>query len=86
MGTPTEGLPFDDELRPLTNHVSSQEIEACILDYIPCLCIDVHHHAMKRHTILLLDAFQCIDVSKVYVEKHVCRESYDPVFTTPPLM
>ena len=55
-------------------------------DYIPGSCVYIRHHGVKRPIIIVLDVLDCIDMSKIDVEEHICREPYGSVFTGAPLI
>src|SRR5882757_2813169 len=61
----------------------SPKTQKKVLGYVPCLSIDVRHHVME-FTRLFLDVQECMDMSKVHIEKCVCCEIHAMVFTSLP--
>jgi hypothetical protein len=58
----------------------------CTSVHLPCLRVDVCHHCMKWMAAFLLNASEGVDMSMIWIKKHIGREFDCPSFTTTPLM
>jgi hypothetical protein len=79
---PVPAVPGTDALSESSQHRTAN----LATTDAPCQRVYLGHHLMIRRLLVVLNIFQCVDVSCIHISERVCGEVDVFRFASPPLM